>query len=79
MQECASYFLEARDKIKHAMSALLVEILLPVAAVIKFEASLPVVKKFVTTLYHHCFENVKRVRHSAVSGVGVWGVSRVRV
>ena len=50
------------------MSALLVEILLPVAAVIKFEASLPVVKKFVGMLFNHCFEQAKRVRHSAVSG-----------
>ena len=57
------------------MSALLVEILLPVAAVIKFEASLPVVKKFVSMLFSHCFEQAKRVRHSAVSVcvcVGVW-------
>ena len=48
------------------------EILLPVAAVIKFEASLPVVKKFVGMLFSHCFEQAKRVRHSAVSGCTVW-------
>ena len=67
MQDCAVFFLESsREKIKHAMCALLVEILLPVAAVIKFEASLPVVRKFVTMLYNHCFEYAKRGRHSTV-------------
>lgn len=49
------------------MSALLVEILLPVAAVIKFEASLPVVKKFVSMLFNHCYEHTKKGRHSTVS------------
>ena len=67
-QECASFFLDSgREKIKHAMCALLVEILLPVAAVIKVEASLPVVRKFVSMLYSHCFEFAKRGRHSTVS------------
>ena len=71
MQDCARFFLESsREKIKHAMCALLVEILLPVAAVIKFEASLPVARKFVTMLYNHCFEYAKRGRHSTVSGKG---------
>ncbi len=71
-QDCAVFFLESsREKIKHAMCALLVEILLPVAAVIKFEASLPVARKFVTMLYNHCFEYAKRGRHSTVSG-GWW-------
>lgn len=55
------------------MSALLVEILLPVAAVIKFETSLPVIKKFVSMLFNHCFEQAKKVRHSAVSQYGRWG------
>lgn len=49
------------------MCALLVEILLPVAAVIKFEASLPAVRKFVNMLYTHCFEYAKRGKHSTVS------------
>lgn len=49
------------------MCALLVEILLPVAAVIKFEASIPVIRKFVTILYNHCFESAKRGKHSTVS------------
>ncbi len=50
------------------MCALLVEILLPVASVIKFEASLPAVRKFVTMLHPHCFENAKRGKHSTVGG-----------
>ena len=68
MQDCASFFLETnREKIKHAMCALLVEILLPVGAVIKVEASLPVARKFVTMLYGPCFESAKRGKHSTVS------------
>lgn len=36
MQECAQYFLEVKDKdVKHALAGLFVEILVPVAAVIK--------------------------------------------
>ena len=49
------------------MSSLFVEILLPVAAVINLEASLPVVRKFVGMLYAHAFEQAKRARHSSVS------------
>lgn len=48
------------------MSALLVEVLLPVAAVINLEASLPVAKKLVSMLYGHCTENARRARHSNV-------------
>ena len=55
------------EKVKHAMSALLVEILTPVAAVIKYEVSMPVVKKLVQTLYSHCYDHAKRQRHSSVS------------
>ena len=66
-QECAQFFLDCpREKIKAAMSALLVEILLPVAAVINLEASLPVAKKLVSMLYSHCTEHAKRARHSNV-------------
>ena len=49
------------------MCALLVEILLPVSAVIKVEASLPVARKFVSMLYGPCFESAKRGKHSTVS------------
>ena len=49
------------------MSSLLVEVLLPVAAVIDLETSLPVAKKLVSMLYGHCTEHAKRVRHSNVS------------
>ena len=64
-QECATFFLESsREKIKHAIAALLVEILYPVAAVINVEASLPVIKRFVSMLYTHCFEQARKGRHS---------------
>ena len=66
-QECAHFFLDCpREKIKAAMSALLVDVLLPVAAVINVEISLPVVKKLVSVLYGHCTEHAKRARHSNV-------------
>ena len=71
-QECATFFLESsREKIKHAIAALLVEILYPVAAVINVEASLPVIKRFVTMLYNPCFEQARKGRHSTqtVSGL----------
>jgi len=49
------------------MSALLVDILLPVGAVIDLEASLPAVKKFVTLLYSHCIDQCRKVKHHTVS------------
>jgi hypothetical protein len=64
-QECATFFLESsREKIKHAIAALLVEVLYPVAAVINVEASLPVIKRFVAMLYNQCFEQARKGRHS---------------
>lgn len=54
------------------MSSLLVEILLPVAAVISVETSLPVARKLVSMLYGHCVEHAKRARHSNVRGGAGW-------
>lgn len=37
MHECGQYFLEVKDKdVKHALAGLFVEILVPVAAVLKY-------------------------------------------
>ena len=58
------------EKVRHAMSALLVDVLTPVAAVIKYEVSMPVVKKLISTLFQHCFDQAKRQKHSIVSGMG---------
>ena len=65
------YMLESGrgEKVRHAMSALLVEILTPVAAVIKYEVSMPAVKKLVQLLYSHCYDHARRQRHSTVSGM----------
>ncbi|XP_065885600.1 protein furry homolog isoform X2 [Dysidea avara] len=63
LQECAKWFIDSRDRAKQAMSALLVDILLPVGAVIDLEASLPAVKKFVTLLYSHCIDQCRKVKH----------------
>lgn len=48
------------------MSSLLVDILLPVGAVIDLETSLPAVKKFVLLLFNHCVEQCRKVKHHAV-------------
>ena len=67
-QDCANYMIESGkgEKVRHAMSALLVEVLTPVAAVIKYEVSMPAFKKIVQTLYSHAYDQAKR-KHSAVS------------
>ena len=66
-QECAQFFLNTpREKIRAAMSSLMVEVLLPVAAVINIETSLPVAKKLVSMLYGHCADAAKKTRHSNV-------------
>lgn len=49
------------------MSSLLVDILLPVGAVIDLETSLPAVKKFVSLLFNHCVEQCRKVKHHVVS------------
>jgi hypothetical protein len=66
LQECAGYMLESTkgEKVRHAMSHLLVEILTPVAAVIKYEVSMPAVKKLVQMLYTHCYDQAKKQRHA---------------
>ena len=66
-QELANWFIECpRDRMKSAMSQLLIEILLPVAAVISLETTLPAVKKFVNILYTYCLEQAKKPRHVLV-------------
>ena len=67
-QECANYMVDGAkgEKVRHAMSALLVDILTPVAAVIKYEMSMPAVKKLVSTLYSHFYDQSKKPRHSTV-------------
>lgn len=57
------------EKVKHAMSALLVDILTPVAAVIKYEMSMPAVRKLVSTLYSYFYDQSKKLRHSTVSTI----------
>lgn len=67
IQECAKWFIDSKDRARQAMSSLLVDILMPVGAVIDLEASLPAVKKFVALLFNHCFEQCRKVKHHAVS------------
>lgn len=52
MHECAQYFLEVKDKdIKHALAGLFVEILVPLAAVVKNEVNVSCLKNFVELLW----------------------------
>ncbi|XP_055333456.1 protein furry homolog-like isoform X2 [Paramacrobiotus metropolitanus] len=65
MQECGTYFLEVKEKdIKHAMAGLLVEILMPVAACVKNEVNVPVVKNFVEMLYPTTLDMCSKKKHS---------------
>ena len=57
------------------MCALLVEILVPVASVIKFESSLPVVRKFISMLYGHSFDQAKKKHATSAVSVSIcWHV-----
>lgn len=65
MQECASYFLEAKDKdVKHALAGLFVEILVPVAATVKTEVNVPCLKNFVEMLYSQTLDLCTKKKHS---------------
>ena len=64
MQECATYFLEAKDKdIKHALAGLFVEILVPVAASVKNEVNVPCLKNFVEMLYSQTLDLCTKKKH----------------
>ena len=67
-QECSNYMMDGAkgEKVCHSMSALLVDILTPVAAVIEYEMSMPAVKKLASTLYSHLYDQSKKPRHGTV-------------
>lgn len=65
MHECANYFLEVKDKdIKHALAGLFVEILVPVAAVVKNEVNVPCLKNFVELLYSRTLDLCTKKKHT---------------
>ncbi|XP_070554698.1 protein furry homolog-like [Ptychodera flava] len=65
LNHCAQYFLEVKDKdIKHALAGLLVEILVPVAAAVKNEVNIPVLKNFVEKLYPTTYEQCQKKKHA---------------
>ena len=65
LQDCGNYFLEVKDKdIKHALAGLFVEILLPVAAVVKMEVNVPVLKNFVENLYPTTLDLSTKRKHN---------------
>ncbi|KAI1301913.1 Protein furry -like protein-like [Halotydeus destructor] len=64
MHECATYFLEVKDKdIKHALAGLFVEILVPVSAVVKNEVNVPCLKNFVELLYPRTLDLCTKKKH----------------
>lgn len=71
LHDLGAYFLEVKDKeIKHALAGLFVEILLPVAAVVKNEVNVPVLKTFVEKMYPPTLDLcVTKKKHSLVSEV----------
>lgn len=69
LHELGQYFLEVKDvDIKHVLSDLFVEILLPVAAVARAELNIPALKTFVENLYPTCLDLVNKKKHVPVSG-----------
>ncbi|XP_071510567.1 protein furry homolog-like [Diadema antillarum] len=65
LHECANYYLEVKDKdIKHALAGLLVEILVPIAACVKNEVNIPVLKNFVEKMYQTTLDQCSKKKHS---------------
>ncbi|CAF4519240.1 unnamed protein product [Rotaria socialis] len=65
--DLANYFLEVRERdIKNSLANLFVEILLPVAAVVKLEMNIPIVRNFVDLLYSHVFDLCSKNKHRLV-------------
>lgn len=65
LHELGNYFLDVKDKdIKHALAGVFVEILLPVAASVKTEVNVPVLKSFVELLYPHALDQATKKKHS---------------
>ncbi|TGZ62726.1 hypothetical protein CRM22_007302 [Opisthorchis felineus] len=64
LQELGQYFLEVKEpEIKHVLSDLFVEILLPVAAVARQEVNIPALKQFVELLYPTSLELAGKKKH----------------
>lgn len=65
LQECAEYFLEVRHKsIRLALASLFVEILVPLASIVKNEVKIPCLKNFVDTLWAQTLDMCNRKKHS---------------
>ncbi|XP_059139839.1 protein furry homolog-like, partial [Physella acuta] len=63
--ELGHYFLEVKDRdIKHALAGLFVEILLPVAATVKNEVNIPVLKKLAEDLYSFTVDMATKRKHT---------------
>lgn len=66
LQELADYFLEIRNKsIRHALANLFVEILVPLAIIVKNEVKIPCLKNFVDTLWAQTMDMCTRKKHSS--------------
>lgn len=65
LQDLGHYFIEVKEKeIKHALAGLMVEILLPVGAVVKNEVNILPLKTFVELLYPLCIDMATKKKHA---------------
>ena len=64
LEECGKCLKSANgSKIRHAWAGLLVELLTPIAAIVKLEVNLPVVRSFVDAMYQYLLELLKKSKH----------------
>nr|XP_039267750.1 LOW QUALITY PROTEIN: protein furry homolog [Styela clava] len=64
LQELANYSLDIKNReVKHALAGLFVEVLVPVAAAVKTEVNVPVLRDFVDSLYPTSLELSKRQKN----------------
>ena len=70
LQECAAYFIDAKEKdIKFAFASMFVEVLLPVAASANRELNVPALKNFVDMMFHHALDLAKMKKNSQVEQI----------
>lgn len=64
LEHCSARFRQARsDKVKTAWAGLFVELITPIAAIAKSEVNVPIVKKFIESLFLAANENVKKKKN----------------
>eukprot|EP00041_Stephanoeca_diplocostata_P039427 m.1625096 g.1625096 ORF g.1625096 m.1625096 type:complete len:3077 (-) comp25390_c1_seq3:1823-11053(-) len=68
LEDCGARLRAAKEsKIRNAWAGLLVDVILPIAAVIKLEANMPVCREFVQGLYPAVQDMLKKTKHLPVT------------